>query len=208
MVSPVVSKVIGLTGGIGAGKSTAAAVLAGCGATVVDCDALGHLVVEPGGRAYEAVLARFGKELRHPDGGIDRRALAAIVFADPDALGDLNAITHPAIDTEIEAAVHAARAADPEAVVVLDMAVLVETELGRGSYGEVLVIEAPRSERLRRLVAERGMSEADAEARMAAQATDDERRAVADHVIVNDGDVALLTERIRAWWTDRGVDRS
>ncbi len=196
------TRVIGLTGGIGAGKTTAAIVLAACGAVVVDCDGLGRAVVEPGGLAHDAVVERFGPTVVAANGLIDRAALAAIVFADPEALADLNAITHPAIDTEIAAAVAAAQAADPDAVVVLDMAVLVETELGRDSYEEVLVIEAPRAQRLDRLTTQRAMSAADAEARMTAQATDAERRAVADHVLVNDGDAALLEQRVRAWWAE------
>ncbi|MEM9894532.1 MAG: dephospho-CoA kinase [Actinomycetota bacterium] len=200
--------VIGLTGGIGAGKSTAAAVLADCGAVVVDCDALGRSVIEPGGRAHRAVRARFGPAVDDGAGGIDRRALAGIVFADPEALADLNGITHPAIDLEITAAIDAATAADADAVVVLDMAVLVETELGRDCYHEVLVIEAPRAERLRRLTTERAMSGEDAEARIAAQAGDAERRAVADHVIVNDGDRDALHARVRAWWHQRGLGSS
>ncbi|MEL7156368.1 MAG: dephospho-CoA kinase [Actinomycetota bacterium] len=190
---------IGLTGGIGAGKSTAAAVLADLGAVIVDCDGLGRLVAEPDGRAYPAIVERFGDDIVHDDGALDRAALGAIVFNDTGALADLNAISHPAIDAEIADAI---AAAPDNAVVVLDMAVLVESELGRGQYQEVLVIEAPRHQRLQRLAETRQMSADDAEARMNSQASDDERRAVADHVVVNDASPAVLEDRLRQWWRE------
>ncbi len=194
-------RVIGLTGGIGVGKSTVAAELAQLGATVVDCDGLGRLVVEPDGRAYRPLVERFGPEIVGPDGAIDRPALASVVFGDPEALADLNAITHPAIDIEIAAAVAAAETE----VVVLDMAVLVESDLGKGQYHEVLVIEAPVDARLARLAQDRGMPEDQARARMDSQAGDDERRAVADHVLVNDGDLDQLRDSVRRFWIDAGL---
>ncbi len=190
--------VIGLTGGIGAGKSTVAAELARLGATIVDCDGLGRVVVEPGGRAYEPLVERFGSEILHPDGSVNRPELASRVFGDAEALADLNAITHPAIDVEIAEAI--ARAETP--VVVLDMAVLVETELGAGQYHRVLVVEAPESDRLERLHRDRGMPEDQARARMASQADDEARRAVADHVIVNDGDLDRLVAEVGRFWTE------
>lgn len=189
--------VIGLTGGIGVGKSTAAAIMADLGATVVDCDGLGRLVVEPDGRAYHDVVARFGAEIVQPDRSIDRQQLASIVFADADALADLNAITHPAIDAEIAAAIAAA----PTAPVVLDMAVLVETELGRGQYHKVVVVESPLPVRLERLRATRDMPEEEAMARIANQADDEARRAVADHIIVNDGSLHDLRASVVTTWS-------
>ncbi len=194
-------RVIGLTGGIGVGKSTVAAELAGLGATIVDCDELGRVVVEPDGRAYDALVERFGPDVLHGDGTVDRAALASVVFADPDALAALNAITHPAIDAEIAAAI--ATATTP--VVVLDMAILVETELGAGQYDEVLVVEAPIEDRLARLANDRQMPEDQARARMANQADDEARRAVADHVIVNDGAVDQLVTAVHAFWADAGL---
>ncbi|MEM8924508.1 MAG: dephospho-CoA kinase [Actinomycetota bacterium] len=198
MTSPGGTKrVIGLTGGIGVGKTTAAAVLADLGAVVVDCDALGRLVAEPGGRAHDGIVERFGPTIVGDDGALDRAALGAIVFNDADALADLNGLTHPAIDAEIDDRI---AAAGPDAVVVLDMAVLVETDLGRGRYTEVLVIEAPLDQRLQRLATTRAMSRDDAMARINSQATDDQRRAVADAVIVNDGSHEQLSLRLRSWW--------
>lgn len=191
-------RVIGLTGGIGAGKSTVAAELARLGATVVDCDGLGRVVVEPDGRAYEALVARFGADVLTSDGAVDRAALASVVFADPDALADLNGITHPAIDLEITEAIAAAETP----VVVLDMAILVETELGAGQYHEVLVVEAPVDDRLARLSRDRGMPEDQAKARMANQASDEERRQIADHILVNDGSPDDLVAAVHRYWSD------
>lgn len=191
-------RVIGLTGGIGAGKSTVAAELARLGATVVDCDGLGRVVVEPDGRAYDALVARFGTDVLHEDGTVDRAALASVVFADPDALADLNGITHPAIDIEIADAIAGA----DTAVVVLDMAILVETDLGAGQYHEVLVVEAPADVRLARLSRDRGMPDDQARARMASQASDEDRRKVADHVLVNDGSPDDLVAAVHRYWSD------
>jgi dephospho-CoA kinase len=190
-------RVIGLTGGIGVGKSTAAATLADLGATIIDCDQLGRDVVAVGGAAYEGIVDHFGAAVVADGGELDRAALGAIVFNDPEQLAALNAITHPAIDTEIAEGIEAA----PEgAVVVLDMAVLVESDLGAGQYQEVLVIEAPLDDRIERLHRQRQMSADDARARITSQASDDERRAVADHVIVNDGDLQTLRQQIEQWW--------
>jgi dephospho-CoA kinase len=188
--------VVGLTGGIGAGKSTVAAMLAARGAHVVDVDALGRAVIAPGGRATERVVAEFGEPVRGADGGVDRAALAAIVFGDPDALARHLAIVHPAIDEEIRAAL---AALPDDAVAVLDMAVLAESRLGRGQYTTVLVVEAPAELRVERAVA-RGMAADDVRARMANQASDADRRAMADAVLVNDGDRAALEGQVDAWW--------
>ncbi len=193
-------RVVGLTGGIGAGKSTVAEELARLGATIVDCDDLGRVVVEPDGRAYQALVERFGSEILRPDGTVDRAALGALVFADPAALADLNAITHPAIDVEIAQSI--AGATTP--TVVLDMAVLVESDLGAGQYDVVLVVEAPTDQRLARLARDRQMSEDQARARMANQADDATRRRVADHVITNDGTREDLLMAVRRYWTEAG----
>ncbi len=194
-------RVIGLTGGIGVGKSTAAAMLADLGATIVDCDQLGRLVVEPDGRAYRPLVEEFGEAVLQSDGRLDRAALGSIVFNDREALARLNAITHPAIDAEIAAAIETA----PNRPVVLDMAVLVESDLGKGQYHEVLVIEAPIEARLTRLRNDRGMDDEDARARIASQATDDQRRSVADHLIVNDGSTEQLSAAVERFWTDAGL---
>jgi dephospho-CoA kinase len=188
--------VVGLTGGIGAGKSTVAAMLAARGAHVIDVDALGRAVIAPGGRATDAVVAEFGPSVRGADGGVDRAALAGIVFADPDALARHLAIVHPAIDEEIRAAL---AALPRDAVAVLDMAVLAESRLGHGQYATVVVVEAPAEVRVARAVA-RGMAADDVRARMANQANDDERRAIADVVLTNDGDRAALEAQVDRWW--------
>jgi dephospho-CoA kinase len=196
--------VVGLTGGIGAGKSTVAGMLAARGAHVIDVDALGRTVIAPGGRATDAVVAEFGPGVRAADGGIDRAALAAIVFHDPEALARHLAIVHPAIDEEIRAAL---AALPSDAVAVLDMAVLAESRLGQGQYTTVVVVEASAEVRVERAVA-RGMAADDVRARMANQATDADRRAIADVVLTNDGDRAALEDRVDAWWaTLRGTAR-
>jgi len=188
--------VIGLTGGIGSGKSTVASMLGALGAFVVDCDGLGRQVIEPHGRAYAKVIDRFGRDIVRDDGQIDRGALAAIVFRDEKALAALNAISHPAIDAEI--ADRIADAAEDQ-VVVLDMAVLVETDLGAGQYDTVVVVEAPLDVRLVRL-AQRGMAEDDARARIASQATDEQRREVADYIIDNAGGIDELRDEVNDLW--------
>ena len=190
--------VVGLTGGIGVGKTTVARLLAGHGAVVVDCDALGRAVVEPGGLAHDAVVRRFGPGVVRADGTIDRPALARIVFGDPGTLADLNGITHPAIDVEIGRAIAVAPAGS---VVVLDMAVLVETRLGKGQYDLVVVVEAPLAVRLDRL-AGRGMAADEARARFAAQATDADRRAVGDLFVDNGGDEDALARTVARLWTE------
>lgn len=190
-------RVVGLTGGIGVGKSTAAQILADLGAVIVDCDQLGREVAQQGGSAYPGMVARFGPGIVRPDGEIDRPALAAIVFNDADALADLNRITHPAIDAEIAQRV---AAAPDGATVILDMAVLVESDLGKGQYTEVLVVEAPLEARLERLQQQRGMDPADARARIASQVSDEARRAVADHIVTNGGDVEALRAQLTGWW--------
>lgn len=194
-------RVVGLTGGIGVGKSTVAAELARLGATVVDCDGLGRVVVEPGGGAYQPLVDHFGTGILHDDGTVNRPELASRVFGHPEALAQLNAITHPAIDREIAAAIEAA----PSPTVVLDMAVLVESDLGKGQYDEVLVVEAPLEVRLERLARDRGMPGDQARARIASQVDDETRRAVADHVIVNDGSLEDLVVAVRRYWDAAGL---
>lgn len=192
--------VVGLTGGIGSGKSTVAALLAERGAHVIDVDAVGREVIAPGGRAEAEVLREFGPEVADADGHVHRPSLAAAVFGRPEALARLTAISHPAINAELAARLAATA---PDAIVVLDMAILVESNLGRlpdgGGYTKVVVVEAPQELRVARAVA-RGMVEADVRSRLASQATDDARRAVADAVVVNDGDLAVLHARVEELW--------
>jgi dephospho-CoA kinase len=186
---------VGLTGGVGSGKSTVSALLARHGALVIDADAIAREVVEPGTPGYDAVLARFGAEVVAADGTLDRPALAAVVFGDEAARADLNAIVHPLVG---ERSAELMAAAAPEDVVVYDVPLLVESRLGK-AFDVVVVVEADVDTRLTRL-AERGLAESDARARMAVQASDEERRAVAHEVIANDGTREELAAEVDELW--------
>lgn len=190
---------VGLTGGIGSGKSTVAKRLAALGATIVDADQIAREVVEPGTRALAAIVERFGPEIVDADGALDRPALGRIVFGDPGALADLEAITHPAIWETTATRMAMARR---DGIVVHDMPILVEKGLS-SDYHLVVVVDTPEAERIRRLVEDRGMSESDARARIAVQASDDQRYAAADSVLTNTGSVAELEEAVDALWSDR-----
>jgi dephospho-CoA kinase len=189
---------IGLTGGVGSGKSTVAALLAAHGAVVVDADQVAREVVEPGTRGHTAIVERFGADVAlQPDGTLDRAGIAAIVFHDSDALADLNAIVHPLV-----AARSAEHIADAPrgSIVVYDVPLLVESgTLGRFPFERLVVVEAEVETRVGRLIA-RGLDEADARARIAAQATDEQRRELADEVILNDGDREQLASAVDALW--------
>jgi dephospho-CoA kinase len=193
---------VGLTGGIGSGKSEVARLLADRGAVVIDADALAREVVAPGTPGLARVAAEFGPQVLGPDGALDRARLAAVVFADEAARNRLNRIVHPLI---------AARTAErlaglpPGTVVVHDVPLLVENNLAAG-YDLVLVVQAPPQVRVERLRA-RGMSGADARARMSAQASDDQRRAVADVVIENSGDLAALAAAVDRVWREHVAPR-
>jgi dephospho-CoA kinase len=189
---------IGLTGGIGSGKSTVSALLAARGAVIIDADRIAREVVEPGTAGLAAVVEAFGDGVLAADGSLDRPALAAVVFADPAARARLDGIVHPLVrDRAVELAV----AAPPDAVLVNDVPLLVETGQA-GSYDVVLVVEADLAVRLTRLV-ERGMTEEDARARIAAQATDEQRRAAADVVLDNSGTREQLAEQVDRFWEER-----
>lgn len=194
--------IVGLTGGIGSGKSTVAGLLASHGAEVVDVDALGREIIAPGGAAVVPVLARFGEALRGADGGINRPALAQIVFNDPDELASLNEISHPAINDLLDERIEAIAEAGAADVVVLDMAVLAESTLGRDTrfpYELVVTVEAPPDVRLERLVG-RGMTADDAKARLASQATDEQRREISNYVIGNGGGPDELADAVAQLW--------
>src|SRR5437899_4703751 len=176
---------LGLTGGIGAGKSTVAGLLEARGAIIVDADRIARQVVEPGGPAYQPLVDRFGISITRPDGTLDRAALAARAFGDADALADLNRITHPAIRSRMSALVAEHRGTDR--VVILDIPLLAPGT--RDSYGlaGVMVVDTPVEVAVSRLVGQRGLTEDDARARVAAQLSRQERRAMADVVIDNSG---------------------
>ena len=191
---------IGLTGGIGSGKSTVSALLAARGAVVIDADRIAREVVEPGTPGLAAVVEAFGEHVLRDDGSLDRPALAAVVFADPAARKRLDGIVHPLVRAR---AGELAAAAPRDAVVVHDVPLLVETGQA-GSYDVVLVVRADPEVRVRRLV-QRGLSEEDARARIAAQATDEQRAAVADVVLDNDGTEADLAAQVDRFWAERVV---
>lgn len=187
---------IGLTGGIGAGKSAAAAAFARRGALIIDADRIAREVVAPGTSGLAAVAAEFGPGVIGPDGALDRAALAALVFGDPTARQRLEAIVHPRVAAESAALM---ATAGRGTITVHDVPLLVEAGLAN-RYDLVVVVESPLEVRRRRLREDRGMSDADIDGRLAAQAGDAERRAVADHVIVNDGDLDTLDARVGAVW--------
>jgi dephospho-CoA kinase len=189
---------IGLTGGIGSGKSTVSALLAARGAVVIDADRIAREVVEPGTPGLAAVVDAFGEQVLRDDGSLDRPALAAVVFADPEARRRLDGIVHPLVRAR---AAELAAAVPDDAVVVHDVPLLVETGQA-GSYDVVLVVQADPEVRVHRLV-QRGLGEEDARARIAAQATDEQRRAVADVVLDNDGTEEQLAAQLDRFWAER-----
>ena len=181
-------RIIGLTGGIAAGKSTVSSRFAEHGAVVVDADRLARDAVAPGSPGLQAVRERFGDAVIAPDGSLDRPALGAVVFADPEARRALEGITHPAVWRLAQQRFDAAEAADPDAVVVYDVPLLAEAEGSRPlRFDAVVVVDAPAAVRIERLVEHRGMRREDAERRVAAQASDADRLALADHVVDANG---------------------
>lgn len=190
---------VGLTGGIGSGKSTVARRLEELGAVVVDADAVAREVVEPGEPTLAAIAARFGGALVRPDGSLDRAALAAIVFPDRAALADLDAITGPAITARVLAL---RSAVAPDRVSVFDMPLLVERGLWPAEH-LTIVVSAAVETRVGRLVTQRGLAEADARHRIAAQASDEERREAADVWIDNEGPPESTFEQVDVLWATR-----
>jgi len=197
---------IGLTGGIASGKSVVAARLAERGAVVVDADKLAREVVEPGTPALAAIADRFGADVIAADGSLNRPALGAIIFTDPEARLALNAITHPAVWKRARELFAEAESADPDAVVVYDVPLLAEAAADRPiTFDLVVVVDASADTRLKRLVELRGLSEDEARHRISSQASDAERLALADVVIDSDGSLAetlaqadALYARVRA----------
>jgi dephospho-CoA kinase len=188
---------VGLTGGMGAGKSTVAELLVARGAVLVDADLIAREVVEPGRPALGALAERFGDGILRPDGSLDRQALADLAFASEEGKQALNDITWPAIREDMQRRVDAA---PDDAVVVVDAALLLESAFGlEGGYEQVVVVEAPLDARLDRLEA-RGLRRDDAARRIAAQMSDEERREHATFVVDNGGDVADLAPQIDTLW--------
>jgi dephospho-CoA kinase len=188
---------IGLTGGIGSGKSTVSAALARRGAVVVDADAIVREVQEPGTPVFLAMVDRFGPGIVAPDGTLDRPAVAAVVFGDPEALAALNGIVHPAVVEEMtrQREVHV----DTDATLILDIPLLIESRYA--GLGGIIVVDVAPELAVDRLVRFRGFTEEDARARMSRQASREERLAAADFVVDNSGTLEELEARLDECWT-------
>jgi dephospho-CoA kinase len=187
---------VGLTGGIGSGKSTVSTMLAGLGAEIVDADAITRQVQQPGSAVVAAIADRFGDELLDEDGALLRADLAEIVFNDPEALRDLNAIVHPVVGAEISRRINALASSDR--VVVLDIPLL--SERPRAGLQGKIVVDVPLEVQVERLVRYRGFTEADARARIANQVSRDDRLKDADFVIDNSGELGDLDEQVTKLW--------
>lgn len=189
---------VGLTGGIGSGKSEVSRRLASYGAVVIDADALAREAVAPGSPGLAAVAAEFGPDVLREDGSLDREKLAGIVFADDERRRRLNAIVHPRVGARAEELTAAAPA---DAVVVYDVPLLAENGLA-GMYDVVVVVDAPEDTRVRRLVQRRKMTAEAVRARIAAQATREQRAAIADYVIDNSGSMEQLADQVHVLWDE------
>ncbi|PRC41362.1 dephospho-CoA kinase [Mycobacterium sp. ITM-2017-0098] len=190
---------IGLTGGIGAGKSTVSSTFSELGAVVVDGDVIAREVVEPGTEGLAKLVEAFGDGILQPDGALDRPALATIAFSDDEKRAALNAIVHPLVGQRRSELIAAAA---PDAVIVEDIPLLVESQMAP-MFPLVIIVNADPELRVKRLIEYRNFSEEDARARIAAQATEEQRRAVADVWLDNSGSAGELVEKARALWQDR-----
>ena len=195
---------VGLTGGIGSGKSEVSRRLAAAGAVLIDSDALAREVVEPGTEGLAKIVEEFGADVLTAEGTLNREKLGSIVFSDPEKLAKLNAITHPLIGAR---SAELQDAAPQDAVLLFDVPLLAENGL-KPLYDLVVVVDAPVETQLARLTDLRGMSETEARKRIAAQATREQRLAIADRVIDNSGSLARLAEQVEELWKDLGERRS
>lgn len=190
---------IGLTGGIGTGKSTVAKILNQLGARVLDADKVGHDIYLPGGPAYNEVVDAFGKKILAPDGTVDRKLLGQIVFADPEALKRLNAIVHPKMFARMRAMVDDLRRGGDRSPIVIEAAILIEANW-TPLFDEIWLVIASRENVVRRIERDRGLKPAQTEARIRAQLPDHERRRYATLVIENDGTLDELRARLAEIW--------
>ncbi len=189
---------VGLTGGIGAGKSEISRRLAAQGAVIIDADLIAREVVAPGTDGLASVVAAFGPDVLGPDGALDRVALGDVVFADKQKLASLNGIVHPLVGARMR---ELEELAGPGSVLVHDVPLIAENDLA-GSYDLVVVVDVPPRIQLDRLVRLRGMTREQAQARMAAQATREQRLAIADIVVDNSGSLAELDRQVGELWTE------
>jgi dephospho-CoA kinase len=198
---------IGLTGGIGSGKSAAASILRELGATLIDADAVGHDVYLPGQPCWQEIVDAFGREMLDPDGKIDRKKLGARVFADPAALRTLNSLVQPRIATEIAERIRHLHAAGLPSPVVVEAAVLIEAGW-QWLVDEIWVVTTSREHAIERVTASRGLSRAEVERRITSQLSDAQRTREAAAVIANDGSLADLRAQIERLWRERVAARS
>ena len=191
--------VVGLTGGIGSGKSTVSAALAKRGAVIVDADAIAKELQRAGQPVFLKMVERYGADIVGPDGELDRAKVAGIVFNDAEALKDLNAIVHPALNAEMRRRIRVEQ--DTDRVVIVDVALMAENN-GRKRFGvgAVIVVDTPTEVAVERLVRFRGLAEADARARMSRQASREDRLKIADRVVDNGGDLAHLESQLDDLW--------
>lgn len=200
--------IIGLTGGIASGKSTVARRLVQHGAVLIDADVLARKVVEPGTPGLQRIREEFGDGVLSPDGSLDREKLGALIFHDDEARSRLNAIVHPAVRELGEQLKAEAIAADPDVVIVHDIPLLVEAGRASEPFDLIVVAEAPKKTRVQRLVEDRGLDEAHAVARVESQASDAERRAVANVVIDTDESLAHTMSQVDDLWMRVQHERS
>jgi dephospho-CoA kinase len=193
-------KTIGLTGGIGSGKSTVSQLLGELGAFVIDADKVGHEIYLPGKEAWKQVTAAFGQDILAPDATIDRKKLGAIVFGSEDARRRLNSIVHPLMFTDIDRRIKAQRAAGFTKPIVVEAAILIEANW-LPLADEVWLVVTSRGAVIDRVAAQRGLSAKDTEARIASQLSDAERRKYATLVIENDGSLADLKQKVQTAWS-------
>lgn len=193
-------EVIGLTGGIAAGKTTVARRLAEHGAIVIDADLLAREAVAPGSPGLAAIRERFGPTVVDNSGHLNREALGALVFTDPKARTALNDIVHPEVGRLYRARLTEIAALNPEAIVVYDVPLLAEAR-SRAEFSRIVVVDAPERQRVERLMRIRGMTESEARSRVAAQASDDDRRAIADDVIDSSGTIESTIAQTDALWS-------
>jgi dephospho-CoA kinase len=192
---------VGLTGGIGSGKSTVAKFLAELGAPIFDADKVGHEIYRPGGPAYHDVIGAFGSEIVAPDGTIDRKKLGPIVFADPARLKRLESIVHPRMFERMGEMVAEMRAQGITLPIVIEAAILIEAHW-QPLFDEIWLVVAPREKVIERVEAERGLKPEQTEARIKAQLSNEERRKHASLVIDNSATMADLRVNVAALWRD------